>query len=107
MREHFEHAERAPYFELNSMIHERVLAIANNPVLQETHARLNARASRGRFIAIVDDLRWREAMQEHEGLMQALRDRAPDTALEIWRAHLMNTGAAVRRAQLADGVISD
>lgn len=107
MRGHFERAERAPYFEINSLIHERFLALAANPVLLETHARLNARASRGRYIAIVDDARWRQAMQEHEDLMQALRDRVPDRAREIWRLHLTNTGAAVRRAQLADGVRSD
>jgi DNA-binding GntR family transcriptional regulator len=102
MREHFARTERAPYFELNSRIHERVLALASNRVLSETHAKLNARASRGRYIAIVDDSRWREAMQEHEDLMQALRDRAPDRAREIWRLHLTNTGVAVRSAQLAD-----
>jgi DNA-binding GntR family transcriptional regulator len=107
MRGHFERAERAPYFELNSQIHERVLALASNLVLRETHARLNTRASRGRYIAIIDDSRWREAMQEHEDLMQALRDRAPDRAREIWSLHLTNTGAAVRRAQLADSASGD
>ena len=102
MRNHFINAERAPYFELNSQIHARLIALSRNRVLQETHARLNTRASRGRYLAIVDDARWREAMQEHEELMQALRDRDSTRAGAVWRRHLANTGAAVRRAQLVD-----
>ena len=59
-------------------------------------------ASRGRYIAIVDNARWRQAMQEHEDLMEAFQDRNPVQAHEIWRRHLLNTGVAIRRAQLTD-----
>ena len=99
MRVHFEAGERGAYFELNSQIHDRILALAGNAVLREVHGRLQVRASRGRYLAIVDEARWGQAMQEHEELMIALRARNAARAHEIWRRHLIHTGAAVRRAQ--------
>ncbi len=104
MRACFERRERDPYFELNSRIHDRIFALAANPILQATRARLHVRASRGRYIAIVDETRWQEAMREHDELMRALVERDCARAHEIWRRHLINTGAAVRRAQLAETV---
>ena len=102
MRGHFERGERDPYFDLNSRIHDLVLAFSANEILRTTHARLHGRASRGRFIAIVDNARWLEAMQEHEDLMAAFRDKNSVQAHGIWRRHLLNTGLAITRAQLAN-----
>jgi DNA-binding GntR family transcriptional regulator len=99
MRGHFEAGERSPYFELNTRIHERVLALADNAVLRAEHARLQVRARRGRYLAIADAARWREAMREHEELMQAIKGRDGARAHEVWRLHLVHTGAAVRRLQ--------
>jgi DNA-binding GntR family transcriptional regulator len=99
MRGHFEAGERGAYFELNSQIHDRILALAGNVVLSVAHARLQVRASRGRYLAIIDEARWRQAMQEHEELMEALRARDAARAHTVWRRHLIHTGAAVRRAQ--------
>lgn len=102
MRGHFERGERDPYFDINSRIHDLILTFSANEILRATHARLHGRASRGRYIAIVDNARWRQAMQEHEDLMEAFQDRNPVQAHEIWRRHLLNTGVAIRRAQLTD-----
>jgi DNA-binding GntR family transcriptional regulator len=102
MRGCFERGERDSYFALNSRIHDLVLTFSGNDILRANHARLHGRASRGRFIAIVDDARWREAMQEHEDLIGAFKNRNSNQAHEIWRRHLTNTGLAVTRAQLAD-----
>jgi DNA-binding GntR family transcriptional regulator len=102
MRGHFERGERDPYFDVNSRIHDRTLMFSANDILRASHARLHGRANRGRYIAIVDDARWREAMQEHEDLMAAFRGRDPLEAHKIWRRHLTNTGLAIMRAQLAD-----
>ena len=102
MRGHFERGERDPYFDINSRIHDLILTFSANEILRATHARLHGRASRGRYIAIVGNARWRQAMQEHEDLMEAFQDRNPVQAHEIWRRHLLNTGVAIRRAQLTD-----
>jgi DNA-binding GntR family transcriptional regulator len=100
MRLHFEAKEKAPYFALNSRIHNEILKAAANPVLISAHARLYVRAARGRYMAIVDQSRWSEAMSEHEELMIALRERDAARAATIWRGHLLRTGAAVCRAQI-------
>jgi DNA-binding GntR family transcriptional regulator len=51
MRLHFEAKEKAPYFALNSRIHDGILKAAANPVLVLAHARLHVRAARGRYMA--------------------------------------------------------
>ncbi len=95
MRGHYEHEEREQYFALNSEIHQQIIAWCGNEVLQTTHARLLVRASRGRYMAIFDPHRWEEAMEEHEALMQALREGSAEQAGRIWQTHLENTGRAV------------
>lgn len=95
MRGHFERGEKDPYFALNSRIHEWVVAQSGNPVLVTTHASLMLRATRGRYIAIVDRTRWAEAMEEHEGLLAALHRRDAAAAAAIWREHLTHTGRSV------------
>ncbi len=106
MLRHFEAGERDPYFDLNSEIHARVLALSGNEALWNAHARLQARASRGRYFAIIDDARWRQAMQEHTDLIAALNAREAERAHAVWRRHLLNTGAAVSRAQAVDGSVT-
>ena len=102
MRAHFDRGEKEPYFELNSRIHAIILQASGNSVLIAAHAKLNVRAARGRYLAIVDQARWKEAMSEHEDLMVALRARQAQQANAIWKAHLLRTGMAVRKAQTLD-----
>ncbi|MDR3372397.1 MAG: GntR family transcriptional regulator [Ancalomicrobiaceae bacterium] len=98
MRGQFEATAREPYFALNSAIHADIVRLSGNDVLIATHRRLMVRANRGRYMAIVDNTRWREAMDEHERLMQALSRRDAEAAGRLWRTHMRNTGAAVRLA---------
>lgn len=107
MRGHFERGEKAEYFELNSRIHVRIIELARNEVLAGVHAGLMVRANRGRFLAITDPERWREAMDEHEELMAALRGRDWQRAAGIWRTHLQHTGRAVCTALAAAGDDAD
>ena len=101
MRGHFERGEKPEYFELNSRIHARIIALAQNEVLATVHKGLMVRANRGRFIAITDPDRWVQAMDEHEELMAALRARDWQAARAIWRTHLQHTGRAVCAALAA------
>ncbi|HSF93960.1 MAG TPA: GntR family transcriptional regulator [Thermohalobaculum sp.] len=94
MRGFYESRQRTEYFDLNSRIHQAVIDFAGNDVLSATHTKLSVRANRGRYIAIADPDRWRQAMDEHEALMQAFRDGDADTARRVWRAHLQHTGEA-------------
>ncbi|MFT6104993.1 MAG: DNA-binding GntR family transcriptional regulator [Paracoccaceae bacterium] len=83
------------YFDLNSTIHDTILANCGNPILQQVHTKMMARARRGRFMAIMDPDRLAQAVAEHEHLMNALRRRDADAARQIWRDHLLNTGQSV------------
>ncbi len=83
------------YFDINTVIHDAIVAACGNPVLEETHRRLIARARRGRFLAITDPARLAQAVGEHETVMAAFRTRDPDAAGAVWEAHLRHTGEAV------------
>lgn len=97
MRAHFDAGDLDRYFDANSRIHDRILHLSGNPVLQACHAKMMLQARRGRYIAIVDTARWHQAMGEHELLMAAFRSREPAIAGQVWRNHLLNTGRTVAR----------
>lgn len=86
------------YFDVNSAIHDLIVAGAGNPVLMESHSRLMLRVRRGRYMAIMDAARWHQAVREHEALMAAIRAGSEDAANHVWRQHLRNTGEAVSLA---------
>nr|WP_269142375.1 FCD domain-containing protein [Mangrovicoccus algicola] len=83
------------YFDTNSAIHDLIVERAGNPVIQATHRRLIARARRGRYLAIMDPARLRQAVEEHCILMEALRARDAGAAEAVWRRHLAHTGESV------------
>ena len=56
------------YFDTNSAIHDLIVEGSGTPVLVESHRRLMLRARRGRYMAIMDEARWDQAMREHEAL---------------------------------------
>ncbi len=95
MLEHYRQQEKDPYFELNSAIHDTVVRLSDNPILIATHAHLMLRARRGRYMAIIDPLRWEESVNEHEALMTALHARDADAARRVWKRHLLRTGETV------------
>lgn len=92
MREYYETGNLDAYFEVNSRIHAAIMANSHNPVLLHTHQKMNVRVARVRFIAVHENQRWAQAMQEHEDVMQAFRDRDPERAANIWRIHLQESG---------------
>ena len=103
---HFGRGERQQYFALNSDIHRRIVALADNSVLRETHERLTYRANRGRYLAILSPERWQQAVEEHEAVMAAFRDRNPPQSARVWRTHMIHTGQEVEkllRPDAADG----
>lgn len=92
MRKAFDSGNRDRYFQLNSDIHDFLVAHCGNAILFETRDRLMLRARRGRYLAISSNERWAEAMQQHDDLMDALRGGDSETASKVWRAHLKMTG---------------
>lgn len=88
------HAEgrTGDYFDLNSTIHDFIVNASGNPELQTTHEKLMIRARRGRFLAIMNPERLKQAVDEHERLMDAFRKRDPECAATVWETHLRHTG---------------
>jgi DNA-binding GntR family transcriptional regulator len=101
MRGFFESRDRAQYFSLNNSVHARIVEFSHNPVLIHTHKKMTVRSARGRFIAVLDEGRWEQAMQEHENVMAAFRDRDAARASDIWRVHLQRSGEVTARVLLS------
>ena len=83
------------YFDTNTEIHDMIVRQAGNQILVESHRRVVVRARRGRFMAILDANRWKQAVDEHEAVMSAFRNRDAEAAGAIWRTHLRHTGDTV------------
>jgi DNA-binding GntR family transcriptional regulator len=96
--------QRSGYFQLNRAIHDRIVALAGNPVLEATYAGCATKAVRARSLANYDAKRWHESVEEHEAFMRAVRAREPERAGQLWAEHSRRTGAAVSLAlhNLAD-----
>lgn len=101
MRQHFEQRDLDNYFQINSTIHDFIVKECGNPILIEAHERLMTRARLGRYMALMDDARWAEALDEHEQLLVALSRHDPVAASGIWRRHLLNSGKALAQAMSA------
>lgn len=95
MLEEYAARDASAYFDTNTEIHDTIVAESGNLILAESHRRVMVRARRGRFMAIVDADRWRQAVDEHEAVMAAFRTRDAEAAGAIWREHLRHTGETV------------
>jgi DNA-binding GntR family transcriptional regulator len=89
MHAHFLRRELPEYFELNQSIHEKIVAAARNPILETAHRLHSSRIRRARYKEIqVNEKRWREAMQEHEQIIEALDRRDAPVLAELLKYHL-------------------
>lgn len=100
MMAHHDAGQADAYFDINTEIHDTILAECRNPILQQMHTKLMARARRGRFMAIMNQDRLKTAVDEHEQLLVALRSNDTEAARKIWRQHLLQTGQSVVEVML-------
>lgn len=99
--------DRKAYFQANQDIHSALIAGARNGILEAHHKLLAARVRRVRFMANLSDERWAQAIQEHEQMMEKLRDRDATGLGRLMKQHLMNKYAAHIRALDAAEASSD
>jgi DNA-binding GntR family transcriptional regulator len=98
---HFEmlaaHARRdlPAYYRLNSAIHARIAACARNPLLSDTHARLNARLQALRFRSNLNRDKWDAAVAEHGAMVEALAARDGARLGAVLRTHQSHKAATV------------
>lgn len=78
------------YYRLNAQIHRAINAAARNPVLSATYDRINARLQALRFRSNQDGAKWKNAVREHEQMLQALAARDPVAMRKVLASHLQN-----------------
>ena len=76
------------YYRLNSQIHRAINAAAKNPVLTATYNQVNARLQALRFRSNQDDAKWKQAVAEHERMIEALASRNGAAMRKVLLEHL-------------------
>lgn len=94
----FNDGDRPNYFQANQDIHNALIQIARNEILESHHRLLASRVRRARFMANLSQERWAQAIEEHEVMMEKLRRRDAAGLGEVMKTHMMNKCAAHIRA---------
>jgi DNA-binding GntR family transcriptional regulator len=76
------------YYRVNRTIHDRINAIAGNPILTQTFRTLNARLHALRFRSNLVRGKWDQAVAEHRDMIDALAARDGARLREILVRHL-------------------
>jgi DNA-binding GntR family transcriptional regulator len=90
------------YSEVNAAFHDRLATTARNGQVQQIYATLQVQVRRARHAVNHDPARIAASLSEHEGIMDALRIRAPLDLAERLARHNAATARAVL-AQFAAG----
>lgn len=94
----FKDGDRPSYFQANQEIHNALIAGAQNEILETHHRMLASRVRRARFMANLSQERWAQAIDEHETMMEKLRNRDATGLGAVMKTHMMNKFAAHIRA---------
>lgn len=101
MVEHYRRSERTAYIRLNQDIHRALFSIAGNAALTQLYEQLMVRTHAVRFIARKSPERWREAIEDHTKMIEALEARDGAALAGILKQHLVHKAAMVREALAA------
>jgi DNA-binding GntR family transcriptional regulator len=78
------------YYRVNRAIHDRINAIASNPILTHTFRTLNARLHALRFRSNLVQAKWDKAVKEHREMVEALAARNGEKLRDLLVKHLRN-----------------
>lgn len=96
MLEHYRNREMARYFRTNQAIHEAILNAARNNTLTSHYRTLAVKVRRARYVANMTEARWKQAVDEHEEMLVALRARDAAALSDVMKRHLANKMETVR-----------
>jgi DNA-binding GntR family transcriptional regulator len=85
----FSRADLPSYYRLNAKIHGAINGIAKNPLLAKAYREINARVQSLRFSSNYDEAKWKQAVKEHEQMIEALQARDGATLRAILLEHLL------------------
>ena len=80
--------ELPAYYRLNSQIHRAINQAAKNSVLTATYNQVNARLQALRFRSNQDEAKWKQAMAEHDRMIDALGRRDAGAMRKVLGEHL-------------------
>jgi DNA-binding GntR family transcriptional regulator len=98
MVEHYRAGDAVGYLKLNRSIHEAFFEIAGNRSLTQLYQTLLVRIHAVRFIAQKSNKRWREAVEDHELMMAALKVRDGTRLAGVLRQHLHHKAQMVHES---------
>jgi DNA-binding GntR family transcriptional regulator len=103
MVQHYEARDLLSYYRCNRQIHEAIVRAADNAVLAGLYESVSGRIRRARFITPMTEEHWALAIQEHEGILNALQRRDGGGLAHILRNHLRRKREEVVQAGFAEG----
>ncbi len=83
------------YYRINRAVHDRLNAIAANPVLTHTYRTLNTRLHALRFRSNLNVAKWNQAVAEHRDMIAALAARDGPALRDVLIRHLRAKRQAV------------
>lgn len=89
------HRDLPAYYRINRAIHDRLNAIAGNPILSHTYRTLNTRLHALRFRSNLNPAKWDQAVTEHRCMIAALAARDGAALRDILIKHLRAKQQAV------------
>jgi len=87
----YEARDRRAYFERNQQIHQALIALADNDSLTLTHDMMSKRMRSLRYSGNSSAENWAAALQDHETMAQALRQRDGQALSQAMGAHIRKT----------------
>jgi DNA-binding GntR family transcriptional regulator len=99
---HYEARDLLAYYRCNRQIHEAIVRAADNAVLAGFYESVSGRIRRARFITPMTEEHWALAIQEHEGILNALQRRDGGGLAHILRNHLRRKREEVVQAGFAE-----
>lgn len=94
----YRQGNRLDYYKTNQLIHSALVGLSHNEPLIQTHASLQSRLKRIRFIGHSGPERWAAAVAEHETMIEALKRRDAKALTAAVGEHLGNAWERVREA---------
>jgi DNA-binding GntR family transcriptional regulator len=86
----FERGDLSGYYRLNARIHIAINHAAGNPLLTKTYREINSRVQSLRFRTNQNTVKWRQAVKEHEDMLQGLEAHDAAAMRRILTQHLLH-----------------
>jgi len=97
MAKNYEKGDLSAYFKCNQAVHQTILKAAGNEALLSTHNSLSGRMRRYRYAANLSRKRWREAIEEHQSILEALVARNANKVSFLLQEHFRHKLVAALR----------